>query len=980
MTETRIPITAPLQSAVPSLPVAYVADIEGAMSAQDVADAIVAIPNASSVARGLMTASQVSALGDAQNASQVGVIASAAAVAAIAEIPTDGLPGYASVDGELTFVGDGSPISASKIKSLSSLLAFYDFGIKETCELRAVSGGNPTVAGWTLVGLTASATAIDPQGLPLASALTESGTSVRTATFTASNTLGPGWVRMRMRYKPGAEYVKGKLHWRLCYSGGNVQAVQLPNLAALQCPDCDIATYTMYRTTGEGYTYGFQFTPRSDGWIDAVFETNVAEGGTWNTDIGRIDSNTVSTEARSGVLITVGPVTFEQDRVSMVSPASGSHDWSLYQPTALARPVRAPDIWCGSTGCLVEGYGNSCALSGALPSGTSYSQAAVVWVRQLRPAAPCQVMALTGVTASVSLRVTDLGFWQLVRTDDTGAEQALTTTHYVSPNPVAVVVTASATEVWLYVDGILASGGTMTVTGGAATITGHTLFGGDARTVAKCYAVEDSVLSAAEALSISTTLRSVARLPAKWPITIHTGQSNSTSYGGNSDRLPHQMFDRPGSAFWSGDYSVSAGRWQSSVKVQNGSAGSRLGYAQEAMRHGDYPTMICAGKGGEQALAWMSGGIMRDYLTTEIATALSQIGTHLYEITDWNWIQGEAEADGDATGYGDKVRDIRAWVRTTYGANVRFNMRRLNAWVTLENTGDFAEADTLRDEQDAVVADDPNTFVARVDGGALCLYTIHDGLSGSMEVGRALYRASRKMEPRVELVTREYPQRGTWTSGGYYDSQFGLNLAGNTWASREGGSVLTLTGAPTLTAITPKQVQFTYHVSNARETDAARWGAFNGSKTPIIAAIDFTMPSSLANTFVLMTLMDSTWGYRCIDSAFLSGLNLVTYGRLTASPSTNPVISNAVVASTRYTLVMLTNGTKMYTLLNGVLSIGLADSSASLSNLATLTINGNVTGQYGGSVSVRRAMIKTTTAANALAEAIELSTMLMGLG
>ena len=401
----------------------------------------------------------------------------------------------------------------------------------------------------TLTGLTASNGQPDADGIPRATAFTETGTGVRVANHTPGNVPQAGWVRAKFSYLPGPAFDPKHLifmisgyHWLL-----------LPTLQSLKYPGSD-ANYTVYGLNGTVlYYYGFKFTPRGK-WIDCEYETNIAAA---HVDVAQFCSFTtrgVSAAARAGVIISASNVQLQQDRVVSVTPVRGSTDSLLAQSTDTARPVLAPDIWFGHP-ALVEGYGNNCALTKDIAACTLATVGVVIWVGCIHPSTTSrQIYSLNGTVSRLAPEVDPTGFWRISRTDDAGVTTSHLTTHPVAPVPVHVEIEQGPTSATLYIDGLPASGGVL-ATSTVATFTSHTLFGGDSQSVVETLSEAFGMaLTAAQVASQCAEMRAMAYLPAKWPALLNSGQSNAVTVKGTTKALVgNGIFAHPGYALYAGD-------------------------------------------------------------------------------------------------------------------------------------------------------------------------------------------------------------------------------------------------------------------------------------------------------------------------------------------------------------------------------------------------------------------------------------------
>lgn len=99
-------------------------------------------------------------------------------------------------------------------------------------------------------------------------------------------------------------------------------------------------------------------------------------------------------------------------------------------------------------------------------------------------------------------------------------------------------------------------------------------------------------------------------------------------------------------------------------------------------------------------------------------------------------------------------------------------------------------------------------------------------------------------------VEPDYPQAGSWATGGYWDADHGITLSGpniTAAASREGASVLTGTGTLTIVndpLTNTNVVQGNVSTSYLQEIDSVRWGKFGGLHTPYIAFMQVTFDAA----------------------------------------------------------------------------------------------------------------------------------------
>jgi hypothetical protein len=867
--------------------------------------------------------------------------------------------------------------------------AFYDFGVPSSVQANGVSGADPNLNNWTAGGVT-KAVVTSPDG-GSATALTESGTTDRWIQQIAANTHGPGWTRIRFSFLPGAQYPAQRyMVLGNAYAGSEFLA--LPSKASLRYPESDIS-YSAYQATTDAFYDGFKFTLRDSGWIDVEYEFQAHVAGTYGSRLGMISTRGTSTVPIAGVAMTVGPLVYEQSRVVSVVPTVGTSDSVLTQETDSARPVLAPDIWIGGGSCLVEGHANSCAISGPFPGGKTWSAAAIVWVRQVRPTSTARtVFELTGTTASIKLQVNTTGKWVLSRTNDSGVTVTSALDWYVAPVPVHALLVHSNGTLSLYIDGYLA--GTLSYTSDA-TVTGVKLFGGDSKSEIRSFAVWTTGLNSADIGTVCSYQRSAANLPKRWPVVIHSGQSNTTVSRGNTMRLSSNgAFSRPGYATYCCDYSAgnSDKLWLPGVLGNPiaTSFGLRVGYAMAAQENGEQIIEINCASGGTAITEWLAGGAMYTFMPQQISNALSSLGTPLWEVTDFTWVQGEAEANSSAEiagAYLSNLRTLRTQIRALYGSGVRFTIHRLNTWLGTR-TADYLQADTVRAAQDVFWAEDANTFMSRLDGGQWLDYNVHYTNSAITEIGKLLYRVSRSLSHSVQISNVDYPQRGTWGTGAFWDAENGVVKTGDnitTITAREGGAVLTAVGTPKLlTTWTGSRKCFSFADAAAYMTcvDGTKWAGFGGTNIALILAIQFTIPTLAAGKSLLnFCNSDNTHG----QANLVTHSTPTTLNAIAKSAGNTPIsITNTltIAENTVKSLVYCVAGTSRY-IISGTISPQIGAAQTDFSGVVTapdrLILNGLLT-DSGGGLLVRRLGVKLAATTNPLAEAIDLYTSLSSLG
>lgn len=910
---------------------------------------------------------------------------------------------YLQTAADQAATGAFSVTATTPVDDMGSLLragnitSFWDFSTRSGLTYSSPTGVDPVVNNATGKSGFATALVNDLSGLARATTLTESGTGARYIGPVATNTIGPGWVRTKFSYLPGVQYPSRRYMFRPHNTGGTqIQFLFLPSAAEIQYPD-SATGYIAYKLADAGYNNGFEFHLRGDGWIDATYEANLQGGGSYGTYLWLIDTNTKSNPPLSGVTMTLGTISYEQDRVSAATPVLGDGDAELHQPTWLAQPVWAPDIWLDGKGCLVEGYGNSCGLTGAIPSCTTLSEAMVISCRDLRPSAAREVLVFSGSTSRLALRIETTGVWGITRTDDAGASASLVTTQPVSELPVCVQLIVGASSTTLYVDGLLC--GTL-ATSTTATFTAQTLWSGNARTIVRNKAqLIGGAWSSAVRQDTCDRLRKRASLPDVWSVTIRTGQSNSTATVGNTGRMPSNgLFSRPGSAICCTDYGYANSVWSETLDVAGASVsgGGRLGYALEANRNGDYAIVINCSRGGVGIDDWLSGGAMYTYLPQQADAALATLGTPLYSVDYLNFVQGESDTGSWWVSQDHYLAGLQSFVgamRTKYNPKLFATLFRLNNWLLTGYT-EAAHTAGVQAAQDAFAASVANVAVARLDGGARLDWNIHYQLGQHIEIGRAEYRASRGLLPAAQPVDADYPQRGTWGTGIYWDAEHGntftpdSNGGGNITAinGRE-GAVLTLSGTPLMLpqsagshSPTGRRMMKTNSAQYASETNA-RWNAYGGSNTPLIAFVQF-WPDTLSGNQQLLMLEDPASGNVPLSLA-LSGTTL-TFSRANGVGGSTAVTKTVTAAALYTAVLVLTSAGVPYIIdstyldTNGLVG-GPADSSGSMT-CTMFIFSLNPGSGVESSLSYRRFGIKTPATSDAFGEAMQLFTMLTALG
>jgi len=892
-----------------------------------------------------------------------------------------------ATNGIATFVTPIATIAAPTLSSYTSTL--FDFTQSQSVELMPLSGSNPIVGTWQLTGLTAINNIPDYNGVPQATALTESGTSARLASL--AGTIPAGWVRVKFSYLPGSEFEAKHFNFRFMSSPVS-HIVYLPSLRALQYPGCDTGG-SVYTPNKSGYFNGFKFTPRSNRWIDVEYETNVASAQVEATYLCQIGNSGVSDFARTGVVITIAGLTVQQDRVVYVTPVRGSTDLALAQGLDSARPVLSPDIWFGHP-ALVEGYGNSCALSSAIPSCTLASAGGVFWVREHSPTSTArQIFSLNGASSKLSANVDPSGVWSITRTNDAGVTVTTLTTHSIAPVPVRVDLVQDASSVSLYIDGTLASGGTVS-TPTAATYTSRTLFGGDSRSV--CANWDDTLgvaLTAAQVAVKSNESRAMAHLPAQWPLTLIAGQSNAVSIKGTSFRLVgNGVFARPGYAFYEGDngYATAFG-WDADPVTGQSGMGVRLGWQREAQIDNAPSVVVNCAHGGAAITSWDPGGADYVYTQSAIAAAIASFGTSLYAWTDLVWIQGEYESNDPATvpGYHTgKLTALIAWYRGLLG-NVTVTIHRINEWLgasTTTPTATYVSAGIVRADQDLVAATVPNVFISRLDGGDRTGWQVHYSPAQCVEIGSNCHRVSRHQSARLAIVEPDLPQRGTWSTGGYWDTEHGVALSGTTITSitsREGSTVLTAYGSPQLGTdiVGGRRVAKCANGKYFQSKDAVHWAPFGGaSPSPFILGISWWTGPIESDGGVLFLGNNDVSNSRSIEMSLSAGsATTIRYGQ-GGTVQTTLQGALAIAANTNQIVVYAADGVACYRInASGIFKI--TEAATAYAGVNCLNFNARwADGTYATSDNaLRKLCVKTPATSDVLGEAVDLYTALSAL-
>jgi hypothetical protein len=191
-----------------------------------------------------------------------------------------------------------------------------------------------------------------------------------------------------------------------------------------------------------------------------------------------------------------------------------------------------------------------------------------------------------------------------------------------------------------------------------------------------------------------------------------------------------------------------------------------------------------------------------------------------------------------------------------------------------------------------------------------------------------------------------YPHRGTWATGGYWDADHGIAVAGGfvaTATSREGSSVLADIGAATM-VLTPDPLIGGNTIlgntaSELKEINAPRWGAYGGLHTEHIAFLQFTSPAAgLVAGSIIMGLIDAGANSRAIEVYCATAAVIINYrsDSVMGYPNCGPI---ATPVNTRQTLVFCLSGGNMYVVSAAGTSLPAADAIGALT-IDRLTING----------------------------------------
>jgi len=221
-------------------------------------------------------------------------------------------------------------------------------------------------------------------------------------------------------------------------------------------------------------------------------------------------------------------------------------------------------------------------------------------------------------------------------------------------------------------------------------------------------------------------------------------------------------------------------------------------------------------------------------------------------------------------------------------------------------------------------------------------------------------------------VNPDYPQAGTWTTGGIWDADHGVAgtpAAVTSWTSREGTSVLTTSGGTVVAEIdvlTATSVLRCVGAAMLSQVSAPKWGAFGGVLGTFIFGIQITTPA--APSGAVMNLKNSNNLSRVCQIVYPSGTVLAAY----QYDGTNiPYQQVTVAASARKTAVFClhTDG-KLY-------AIDSTGTSASMAGAALSIVVDRL--EVAGTSQVRRFGVKLPATANPLLEAQQLYTQLASM-
>jgi hypothetical protein len=183
-------------------------------------------------------------------------------------------------------------------------------------------------------------------------------------------------------------------------------------------------------------------------------------------------------------------------------------------------------------------------------------------------------------------------------------------------------------------------------------------------------------------------------------------------------------------------------------------------------------------------------------------------------------------------------------------------------------------------------------------------------------------------------VEPDYPQAGSWATGGYWDADHGVGgspSAVTSITSREGTSVLTTSGGTFQIVndlLTSTNVLVGDGTAIMEEISSGHWGAFGGTHTPHIGFVQLDSPALLIN-FRILGIYDAAFAYRAIDLTYSSypTANDVTPYRWEHANS-NTIGSHTAVPPARITVVWVlhTDG-KAYIIDSTGTSVGTSDAA-----------------------------------------------------
>jgi hypothetical protein len=504
-------------------------------------------------------------------------------------------------------------------------------------------------------------------------------------------------------------------------------------------------------------------------WRTFSFESIVSNvNGDQYVVPGRAESNS----AASGVTILgdLYQVQCTQTRLVSISPSAGSV--SLAQATNNNRSCIVPNGWLGNS-MAFNTEAPEASMSAAVAVGTGAWFACGV----LQPTKtdsypsgnPVNIFTLTGSTAAISLTAVQAaagdryhGQWGWSFKNDAGTTTSGTFANSRLPSvPVAVgLYYDGSSNLSLWVDGVQV--GSNAAVSGTTTLTGCSISGGDARLAWVQKLISLGAKTAPQIATLRLTMRNVAGLPAAWKLVIHSGQSNSVSYGTINQRARGSAPFVLGSAWSMREYDTKDGSadtpWQSypfnkflnfggTTNIYYGPGASFL---DEATANGSYGwVVVSTGVGGTPIEQWLSGNPEQMHIAAVVPQAVADLGTTLIYYAGFTFVQGEANASGGTSypgGYLQAQIDLAAWMQTTFGNGTPANVviHRLNSYFN-NNNSPYASPATIDAAQDAFVATNPSLFFeSRLDIQATSPY--FDGIHypvgyGRTALGRNLFRA-----------------------------------------------------------------------------------------------------------------------------------------------------------------------------------------------------------------------------------------------